>query len=50
MHELGSARILKKSPNYSAFKLELLVLEWAATKKFRDYSLFSNVTDHSPLS
>lgn len=42
----------KNDQNYSAFKLELLALKWAVTKKFKEYlisSKFSVVTDHNPL-
>ncbi|KAJ8005431.1 hypothetical protein DPEC_G00146580 [Dallia pectoralis] len=37
---------------YSAFKLELLALKWAATEKFKEYLMFSKftvITDHNPL-
>ncbi len=37
---------------YSAFKLELLALKWAATEKFKEYLMFSKFTiipDHNPL-
>ena len=41
--------------NYSSAKLELLVLKWAVTEKFRDYLLGSQfqctwTTIHSPMS
>lgn len=42
----------KNDKNYSAFKLELLALKWAATEKFKDYLMFAKftvVTDHNPL-
>ena len=29
---------------YSAFKLELLALKWAATEKFKEYLMFSKLT------
>ncbi|KAJ8016011.1 hypothetical protein DPEC_G00002690 [Dallia pectoralis] len=37
---------------YSAFKLELLALKWAATEKIKEYLMFSKftvITDHNPL-
>ncbi|KAL1260060.1 hypothetical protein QQF64_007887 [Cirrhinus molitorella] len=42
----------KNDKNYSAFKLELLALKWAVTKKCKEYliySKFSVITDHNPL-
>lgn len=42
----------RNDKHYSAFKLELLALKWAATEKFRDYLLYSKftvVSDHNPL-
>ena len=39
--------------NYSSAKLELLVLKWAVTEKFRDYHLgsqFTAYTDNNPLA
>ena len=39
--------------NYSLAKLELLVLKWAVTQKFRDYLLGSQLTaytDNNPLA
>ena len=39
--------------NYISAKLELLVLKWAVTKKFRDYLLgskFTIYTDNNPLA
>ena len=39
--------------NYSSAKLELLVLKWAVTKKFKDYLLgswFTAYTDNNPLA
>ena len=39
--------------NYSSKKLELLVLKWAVTEKFRDYllgSTFTVYTDNNPLT
>lgn len=42
----------KNDKYYSAFKLELLALKWAATEKFKEYLMFSCftvITDHNPL-
>ena len=39
--------------NYSSMKLELLVLKWGVTEKFREYLLgnhFTILTDNNPLS
>ena len=39
--------------NYSSAKLELLMLKWAVTEKFRDYLLgsqFIAYTDNNPLA
>ena len=38
---------------YRSVKLELLVLKWAVTKKFKDYllgSLFTVYTNNNPLA
>ena len=50
------SRALRKAErndaNYSAFKLELLALQWAITEKFKDYLFgaeFTVYTDHNPL-
>ena len=43
----------KSMHNYSSAKLELLVLKWVVTKKFRDYLLglkFTIYTDNNPLA
>ena len=43
----------KSMHNYSSAKLELLALNWAVTKKFRDYLLgskFTVYTDNNPLA
>ena len=43
----------KSMHNYSSAKLELLVLKWAITEKFRDYLLVSKFTvyaDNNPLA
>ena len=43
----------KSMHNYSSAKLELLVLKWAVTEKFRDYLLglkFTVYTDNNPLA
>lgn len=42
----------KNVSNYSAFKLELLAIKWAVTRKFREYLLGSEFlvyTDNNPL-
>ena len=43
----------KNMDNYSTMKLELLVLKWAITEKFKEYligSKFIAYTDNNPLS
>ena len=43
----------KTMQNYSSAKLELLVLKWAVTEKFKDYLLgswFTAYTDNNPLA
>ena len=42
----------RNDAHYSAFKLELVALRWAVTKKFKEYLMggkFTVFTDHNPL-
>ena len=48
----GLRKAERNDAYYSAFKLELLSLKWAATDKFKEYLMrgkFTVFTDHNPL-